>query len=118
MERIERVERAIKEATVGFVEFGPTMLSRIAGAVIDEMRADDVTADDREYLRYALGVSHAVRRPVRNHYLARPDDERMAAMVERGLMRAGDTLHSGWQFFHATEAGAAAIGHELPTWGA
>jgi hypothetical protein len=109
----ETCRKAIR-ATIGVDDFGQTVLRKIADAVLDAIDTGGITDDDREHLRYALGLSDAARRPIRNHYLAAPDDAAMVSMIERGLMRTDDVCYRGWQFFHATHAGAAAIGQVLP----
>lgn len=73
-----------------------------------------LTQDQIHDIKHALGLNGGHVQPFRNYYCAEPDDENMAALVTAGMMKRGRTIPGGLVAFHVTEAGAAAVGAELP----
>lgn len=78
-----------------------------------------LTDDERSILLHSLGVEYPrgkrKPKPYRNYYCAEIHDARLPALVQKGLMQAGRVINDGRdQYFHVTEAGAAAVGHQLP----
>jgi hypothetical protein len=69
-----------------------------------------------DILRHTVGAEpHTPRaqRGYRNHYcisIGSNDHQALLAMVEAGLMTAGELVSNGTQYFHATKAGCEAIG--------
>ena len=69
---------------------------------------------EEKVLRGALGLWYA-KKPYRSHYRAPASGahrEMIEAMAVKGLMEQAEP---GSPWFYVTEAGAAAMGHTLPT---
>jgi hypothetical protein len=76
----------------------------------------ELTNDEAGILKGALGLRYA-KAPYRNRYCAPVSGEtraRCESMADRGLLSRGREQDGGTRFFHATEAGARAMGHDLP----
>lgn len=79
-----------------------------------------LTDKHRQIVEHSLGLDRGrgTKKPYRNYFCAGPGGPDRAAcedLAARGLMSAGHTINDGRdRYFFVTEAGAAAVGHELP----
>ena len=74
------------------------------------MKTVDVTDDERDILRHALGLDRA-RVSYRNSYSAMPSTDTypvLMGLVNKGLMERGD-YHETVVHFHVTDAGKALV---------
>ena len=75
---------------------------------------NQITSEECEIIRHALGLNYK-RRPYRNHYCDAADAPELAALVAKGLMKAGRIINNGDdRYYHVTSAGAAMVGSKLP----
>jgi hypothetical protein len=68
---------------------------------------------DRDVLTHTLTGSSRDGKVYRNYFAARPDEPSLNRLCDAGFMRRGRKFDD-CQYFHCTEAGAAAVGLRLP----
>jgi hypothetical protein len=75
----------------------------------------DMTPEQKHNIEHALGLGSA-KKPYRRHYCTYASDPELEAMVEAGWMVRGNKINDGRdQYYFVTEAGAKAVGHDLPS---
>ena len=78
-----------------------------------------LTDAERDVMLHALGVDKRVKKPYRNYFACAPDEKYYLPIWERLLARGLCTKRAPnstfpYIYFHLNEAGARALGLELP----
>ncbi|HEX5520399.1 MAG TPA: hypothetical protein VFX29_01840 [Longimicrobiaceae bacterium] len=78
----------------------------------------ELSENERHVLIHTLTGSHPNGKVYRNYYAAGPghhSEQHLGRLCDLGLMRRGRTFNDGQdQYYHCTQAGAAAVGLALP----
>ena len=71
--------------------------------------------EQRRIIYHALGIPNSSKTPYRNYYFCPDGAPELEGLVAIGAMSRGRTTRSGiFRYYHVTEAGAEAVGFELP----